>query len=191
MDWKATTLLVKEAAETLLSRAEFKKGQLFILGCSTSEIQGKHIGKAGSVEVANLVLKPLWELAKTREFFLAVQCCEHLNRVLVVEAEAVEKYGLEEVRVYPVPEAGGAVAAVAMELFSEPVVVEKVQGHAGLDFGQTLIGMHLKPVAVPVRLPVKFIGSACVTAARTRPKLIGGKRAAYDKPGSLLSEEEK
>lgn len=183
--------LVKMAAEALLTKAQLKPGQIVVLGCSTSEIQGQHIGKAGSVEIATAVLEPLLELTKKKGLYLAVQCCEHLNRALVVEAQAAEKYLLEEVRVYPVPLAGGATAATAMDIFSHPVVVEQVRAHAGLDIGQTLIGMHLKPVAVPVRLPIKVIGAANVTAARTRPKLFGGKRAVYEKPGSLPEGEEK
>lgn len=174
---------VKAAAEGLLERARLRPGQILVLGCSTSEVQGKRIGKAGSVEVARAILEPLLELTGKNQLYLAVQCCEHLNRALVVEAPLVERYGLEEVRAYPIPGAGGAAAAVAMELFHEPVLVERIQGHAGLDIGQTLIGMHLRPVVVPVRLPLASIGEACLTAARTRPRLIGGNRAVYVKPG--------
>ena len=120
-------------------------------------------------------------LAATRShgLFLAVQCCEHLNRALVVEEDALERFGLTEVTVHPVPEAGGSAASRAYELFDRPVVVESVTGDLGLDIGQTLIGMHLKRVAVPVRLSVRHIGDAVLTAARTRPPLIGGERAKY------------
>jgi len=111
---------------------------------------------------------------------LAIQCCEHLNRALVVERSTMESYGLEEVSVVPVPRAGGALAAYAMRHFADPVVVESIQAHAGLDIGATLIGMHLRRVAVPVRLKQQKIGQAIVIAARTRPKLIGGPRACYE-----------
>jgi uncharacterized protein (TIGR01440 family) len=163
----------------LLLASNLKPGQIVVLGCSTSEVLGKRIGTSGSIEVATAMLEEA--MACTREFgvHLAVQCCEHLNRALVVEQEVLDKYGLEQVTVYPVPRAGGAAAGMAMQKFHRPVVVESIQAHAGIDIGDTLIGMHLKPVAVPVRLPQRMIGEANVVAARTRPKLIGGQRAVY------------
>ncbi|MGB4482722.1 MAG: TIGR01440 family protein [bacterium] len=175
----------EKAARELLARASLRPGQIFVLGCSTSEVQGKVIGKGTSMDVAVAILKPLLKVMKENELHLAVQCCEHLNRALVVEAALAEEYEDDIVQVYPVPGAGGAAAAMAMELFSEPVLLERIRAHAGMDIGQTLIGMHLRPVVVPVRLSIERIGSAILTAARTRPKLIGGNRAAYCKPGSL------
>ena len=159
-----------------------ESGQLLVVGCSTSEVGGSHIGSNGSMETAAAILEQL--LAETRrwEVFLAVQCCEHLNRALVVEREAMKAFGLEEVCVYPAPHAGGSLAACAMRDFVDPVVVESVKAHCGLDIGNTLIGMHLRPVAVPVRLKQKTVGRAWITAARTRPRLIGGIRAQYEKP---------
>lgn len=181
----------EKAARELLARANLRPGQIFVLGCSTSEVQGKAIGKGSSMEIAAAILEPLLEVIREQKLYLAVQCCEHLNRALVVEAALAERYENDIVQVYPVPGAGGAAAAMAMELFAEPVLLERIQAHAGLDIGQTLIGMHLRPVVVPVRLSVKCIGSALLTAARTRPKLIGGNRAVYSKPGSLPPGPEK
>lgn len=174
----------REAAEGLLAVARLKPGQLLVVGCSTSEVVGCRIGTAGNLEVAHRILESLEEVAGRAGVYLVVQCCEHLNRALVVEEEAVGRYGLEEVLVYPVPAAGGALAAAAMERFRRPVVVEEVKAHAGLDIGDTFIGMHLKPVAVPVRLGLDRIGKAHLTAARTRPRLVGGERAVYRGPRS-------
>lgn len=164
----------------LIETAQLQKGQIVVVGCSTSEIQGEHIGSSGSSEAAKAVLTALMSSAKERKIYVAVQCCEHLNRALVIESEAQERYQLDEVSVIPVRKAGGSLAAEAMQQFSQPVVVEKIQAHAGLDIGSTLIGMHLRPVAVPVRLKTKYIGKALLIAARTRPKLIGGVRAVYE-----------
>jgi len=169
----------KEAAEGLLEVARLKPGQILVVGCSTSEVQGRRIGSYGNTEVAEAILDGIEEALEGRGVHLAVQCCEHLNRALVVERETCEKYNLTEVTVLPVPNAGGATAATALKRFRDPVVVETIQAHAGIDIGDTFIGMHLKPVAVPVRLPLKSIGYAHLTMARTRPKLIGGKRAVY------------
>lgn len=170
---------VKEAVKGLLEVARLKPGQILVLGCSTSEIQGKRIGSYGNTEVAAAVLDGVEEALSGTGVRLAVQCCEHLNRALVVERETCEKYNLTEVTVLPVPNAGGATAATALRRFKDPCVVESIQAHAGIDIGDTFIGMHLRPVAVPVRLPIKSIGYAHLTLARTRPKLIGGKRAVY------------
>lgn len=169
-----------QAVRELLKLAHIQKGQLLVIGCSTSEVMGQHIGSAGSAEVAAVILQQV--LAACREWgvYVAIQCCEHLNRALVVEAAAAEAYQLEPVCVRPVAKAGGSLAACAMENFSQPVVVEALKAHAGLDIGCTLIGMHLKTVAVPVRLQQKNIGQALLIAARTRPKLIGGARAVYE-----------
>lgn len=172
----------REASEGLLAVARLRPGQLLVVGCSTSEVVGRPIGTAGNLEVAHRILEALEEVAGRGGVYLAVQCCEHLNRSLVVEEEAARHYGLEEVLVYPVPGAGGALAGAAMERFRQPVVVAGVAAHAGLDIGDTLIGMHLKPVAVPVRLGLDRIGKAHLTAARTRPRLVGGARAVYRGP---------
>lgn len=171
----------RDAVEELLDVAALPPERLLVVGCSTSEVQGEKIGSAGSTFIAASILTALRRACHNRRIYLAVQCCEHLNRALVVERTAAEKYNLTEVQVVPVPHAGGALAAQAMRDFVAPVVVESIAAHAGLDIGCTLIGMHLRPVAVPVRLAHHTIGQALVVAARTRPKLIGGARAVYER----------
>lgn len=173
---------VQSVVEELISAAQLKEGQLLVVGCSTSEVQGQRIGSSGSALVAAAILETLQQASGKDNICLAIQCCEHLNRALVVERETAERYGLLEVAVVPVPKAGGALAAAAFRKFSKPVVVETIEAHAGIDIGLTLIGMHLKKVAVPVRLKQKTVGQAIVTAAKTRPKLIGGVRAVYVLP---------
>lgn len=170
---------VTQAVTGLLEVARLRPGQIMVLGCSTSEVQGKRIGSTGNMEVAEAILDAVHQTLRGTGVHLAVQCCEHLNRCLVVERETQEKYGLTEVTVLPVPQAGGATAATALRRFQDPVVVESIQAHAGLDIGDTFIGMHLRPVAVPVRLPIRRVGDAHLTLARTRPRLVGGKRAIY------------
>ena len=170
---------VEAAVEELIEAAEPKPGQVFVVGCSTSEVLGNKIGTAGSLEAAKGIFDALRKVTSAHGLYLAVQCCEHLNRSLVTEAEAAEKYCWEEVAVRPVAHAGGSLAQVAYDTFDQPIVVEKITAHLGLDIGQTLIGMHLKRVAVPVRLSQKEIGAAILTAARTRPPYVGGERAVY------------
>lgn len=169
------------AAGELIQIAGLQPGQLLVVGCSTSEVAGRRIGSGGSLLVAAAILEPLYQLTREHGVHLACQCCEHLNRALVVTAECRDRYALEEVTVIPVPRAGGAFAAYATGHLPGAVVVEDLrsQAHAGLDIGQTLIGMHLRRVAVPVRLGLPALGHAVLTAARTRPKLIGGERAVY------------
>ncbi|MYL61150.1 TIGR01440 family protein [Virgibacillus halodenitrificans] len=156
------------------------KGDLFVIGCSTSEVAGKHIGTSGSESVAAHIFEALESLRESTGIKLVYQCCEHLNRALVMERETQEAHQLEEVSVIPVPTAGGSMASYAFKYMKDPVVVESVKAHAGMDIGETMIGMHLKHVAVPVRFKQKYIGNARVTTARTRPKLIGGQRANYE-----------
>ncbi len=179
MDLSQLAAAVAAAAEELIETARPKPGRIFVLGCSTSEVLGSKIGTARSPETAEAIIKALLAVTKTHRLYLAVQCCEHLNRALVVEEGAMERFGLTQVTVHPVPEAGGSAASKAYELFERPAVVESVTADLGMDIGQTLIGMHLKRVAVPVRLQVKTVGEAILTAARTRPPLIGGERAKY------------
>ncbi len=185
------SLLVDTAARELLQRAQLEPGDILVVGCSTSEVLGQRIGSAGSIEVAEAILQPLMKISAEKEICLAIQCCEHLNRALVVERATLKHYHLEQVMVYPISHAGGSLAALAMDLFRDPVLVEEIQAQAGLDIGHTLIGMHLKPVAVPTRLSVTQIGEACLVAARTRPRLIGGRRAVYAKPGTKLPPDKK
>ena len=170
---------VAAAAEELIEAAAPKRGQVFVVGCSTSEVLGSKIGTAGSLETAKAIFAALREVTSAHGLYLAVQCCEHLNRSLVTETKAAEKYCWEEVAVRPVAHAGGSLAQVPYDTFCQPIVVEKITAHLGLDIGQTLIGMHLKRVVVPVRLSQKEIGAAILTAARTRPPYVGGERAVY------------
>lgn len=175
---------IKNAAQNaiieLLSLAKCAAGQIVVVGCSSSEIIGEKIGKGSTPEAANAVLDGILPVITEQGLFLAAQCCEHLNRALVIEREAAEKFGLEIVAAVPKPKAGGSFATAAFAAFKDPVLVEHVKASAGLDIGCTLIGMHLRDVAVPLRLGTKKIGEALVTAARTRPKYIGGERAQYE-----------
>ena len=163
----------------LLEQADLKPGSLFVVGCSSSEIVGKQIGKGSSMEAARAVFDGIYPILQERGIDLAVQCCEHLNRALILEREAAEKRGYEIVNVMPQPHAGGSFAANAWYAFQDPVAVEAVRAEAGIDIGGTLIGMHLRHVAVPVRTREKRIGEAMVLCAKTRPKFIGGPRAVY------------
>lgn len=166
--------------EDFIESDHLKKGDVFVLGCSTSEIFGERIGTSGSEQVAAIVFDAVKKLKEKAGIHLAFQCCEHLNRALVVERETMERFQLEEVSVVPVPNAGGSMASYAYKHLEDPVVVEFIRADAGMDIGETLIGMHLKHVAVPFRLSKKFVKNARVTAAYTRPKLIGGRRANYE-----------
>jgi len=178
------SLQLEEVLSEFSTQVTFIPGQLFVVGCSTSEIVGKRIGSAGGLEVAEALFQPLLSFAKKHEIHLAFQGCEHINRALTIEQETAKRYGLEPVSVIPVQKAGGSMSAYAFTHFEHPVVVEHVQAHGGIDIGQTLIGMHLKQVAVPIRTSVKQIGDASITMATTRPKLIGGERAIYNKEKS-------
>ncbi len=168
-----------KALVELFELANPKAGEICVVGCSSSEIVGERIGKGSSVEAAEAVYSGIAPVLAEHGVFLAAQCCEHLNRALVVERECAEKYGLEPVCVMPQPKAGGSFATSAYKNFRDPVVVEFVKAHVGIDIGDTMIGMHLRHVAVPVRISLKKIGEANLVCARTRPKLIGGIRAHY------------
>lgn len=164
----------------ILDAANLENGDIFVVGCSSSEIVGEHIGKGSSPETANVVFDEIYAALKERGIYLAAQCCEHLNRALIIEAACAEKYGYEPVCVVPQPKAGGSFATTAWRRFDSPVAVESIRAHAGMDIGGTLIGMHLRAVAVPVRIKPSAIGNALLLAARTRPKFIGGIRAKYE-----------
>ena len=170
----------KNMIEEFLSVAPMRAGEILVVGCSSSEIVGETIGKGSDFNAAKAVYEGMAPILNEKGIFLAAQCCEHLNRALVVERECAEKYGLEIVCVVPKAKAGGSFATTAYENFENPVVVEAVKAHAGVDIGSTLIGMHLRHVAVPVRLSMKMLGQANVTFARIRPKYIGGPRAEYE-----------
>lgn len=172
----------RAAAEELCCAAGLQAGDLLVAGCSSSEIAGARIGTQSSEDAARAVFQGIWEALAPRGVMLAAQCCEHLNRALIVERGTAERFRLTQVNVIPQPKAGGSFATVAYHTFTEPIAVEGLcqQAKAGLDIGATLIGMHLRPVAVPVRLAVGRIGEAVVIAARSRPKFVGGSRAVYD-----------
>ena len=170
----------RRAAAELLEKARLLPGDLFVVGCSSSEILGGTIGRASSLETAQAVLDGIYPLLREQGVFLAAQCCEHLNRALIVEADCARRYGYDPVSVRPQPKAGGSFAASAWEAFDRPVAVEHIRAHAGLDIGGSLSGMHLRDVAVPVRLSLDHIGQALLLCARTRPKFIGGSRACYE-----------
>ena len=167
-----------QAAVLLCEKAKLRAGQIVVVGCSTSEICGSRIGSDSRPEVASAVFGAIHQELRARGIYLAAQCCEHLNRAIIIERAAVP--GADIVNVVPQPKAGGSFATAAYHAFSDPVAVESIRADAGLDIGGTLIGMHLKQVAVPLRLGMDHIGSAILLAARTRPKFIGGVRAVYN-----------
>ena len=169
----------RQVISELIEEAKLKEGQLLVIGCSSSEVVGERIGKGSSMEAAQAVWAGIYPELQQRGIRLAVQCCEHLNRALITERETAEKFGFELVNAVPHPHAGGAFATTAYAAFSDPVAVEEIRADAGLDIGGTMIGMHLKRVAVPLRLSVRKIGEANILCARTRPKYIGGERAHY------------
>ena len=168
-----------DVLDAFFLKANLRRGQILVLGCSTSEVIGQQIGQGSSLEVAEVLLPPLLERVHQQGIFLAVQGCEHINRALVVEEACVDHYGLEVVMVLPALHAGGAMTVQAWRKFSSPLMVERILGHAGIDIGDTFIGMHLRPVAIPIRIHVKELGEAHLTLAYTRPRLIGGPRAVY------------
>ena len=180
MEMKEKTLYEQARATIaeIAGKAGLKRGQILVIGCSTSEIVGAKIGTNSAPAVAAEVFAAFYDYAKENGIYPAVQCCEHLNRAIVTERAAVA--GLETVNVVPQPKAGGSMATQAYAVLEDPVVVEEIKADAGIDIGLTLIGMHLKRVAVPVRLENDHIGEALVVAARTRPKFIGGARAVYN-----------
>ncbi len=168
-----------QAAQELIEAAKLEKGDIFVVGCSSSEVCGEKIGTGSNFEVGKAVFDGIYEVLSQKGIYLAAQCCEHLNRSVVIERECMKAYRLEEVSAVPQPKAGGSFATNAYKAFSDPVLVESIQANCGIDIGGTLIGMHLKRVAVPVRLSVRKIGEAPIICAKTRPRLIGGERAVY------------
>lgn len=165
-------------AEEIVEKAGLKSGQILVVGCSTSEILGDKIGSNSSPEAAKYVFSGIYDVLKKHGIFLAAQCCEHLNRAIIIERAAVSF--ADAVNVVPQPKAGGSFATAAYNTFENPVALEEIKADAGIDIGFTMIGMHLKKVAVPVRLENNKIGSATILAARVRPKFIGGERAVYN-----------
>jgi len=182
MENKFDTIIKTQAQNAimqLLEVANLKSGDILVVGCSSSEIIGKQIGKDSNLEAAVSAFEGIYPLLCEKGIYIAAQCCEHLNRAIVVERACAEKYNLEIVTVIPQPKAGGSFATTVYENLHEPVVVENIKANAGIDIGDTLIGMHLRAVAVPVRIMQKKLGEANIVCARTRPKFIGGYRAHY------------
>ena len=171
----------KTICEELLCNANLEPGKILVLGCSSSEISGAHIGKASNDAIGFAVIDAILPIVREKGIYLAVQGCEHINRALVIENEAAEKYVLEIVNVVPCLHAGGACCTAAYERAKSPVLVEHISAHAGIDIGDTFIGMHVKFVQVPVRVSLREIGGAHVSCLKSRPKLIGGERAQYAK----------
>ena len=179
METAQITAQAQQAAMELLEAAHLETGDLFVVGCSSSEIIGGRIGKQSSMEAAQAVLEGIRPVLQAQGVSLAAQCCEHLNRAIVVERAVARERGYEIVAAVPQPHAGGSWATCCWQAFTDPVLVEEVRAEAGMDIGGTLIGMHLRRVAVPVRLSLDHIGQAVLLCARTRPKFIGGARAVY------------
>lgn len=173
-------LQLEELLSEIEEQTRFERGEFFVVGCSTSEVAGKRIGTAGAFEIGEMLYEPLKAFANQHGLYLAFQGCEHINRALTVEKEAAKYHGLDPVTVIPTVNAGGSMSAYAYSRMDDPIVVEEIRAQAGIDIGQTLIGMHLKKVAVPLRTSIGKIGEAVVTIATTRPKLIGGTRAIYE-----------
>lgn len=179
MELSELTAQARCATEELLEAAHLEKGDIFVVGCSSSEITGGRIGHHSSMEAAAAVLAGVLPPLQERGIYLAAQCCEHLNRAIVLEREAARAYGYQIVAAVPQPHAGGSWATNCWRTFRDPVLVEEIRAAAGMDIGGTLIGMHLRRVAVPVRLSLDHIGQAILLCARTRPPFIGGVRAVY------------
>ena len=177
--YEEITAQARQAVLELLEVANLKSGDIFVVGCSSSEMVGQRIGKGSSLEAAQAAFDGIYPVLQERGIYLAAQCCEHLNRSLIVEEAAADKYDLDVVNVQPWEHAGGSFAMTAWANFKDPVLVETIVADAGIDIGGTLIGMHLRRVAIPVRLSIKKIGEANILCARTRPKYIGGARAVY------------
>ena len=177
---ESITSAAREGLLALLDEARLEKGDIFVVGCSSSEVVGGTIGKNSDLDAAKAVFEGIYPILKERGIYLAAQCCEHLNRAVIIEKEAAHAYGLRQVNVVPQKKAGGSFATQVWGAFEQPCAVEHISAAAGMDIGGTLIGMHLREVAVPVRTGVDFIGQAHVVYARTRLKFVGGERAVYD-----------
>lgn len=171
---------IKTALTELYAAAKPEENSILVVGCSTSEVIGEKIGTSGSEDAASAIYGAVSEFCRERGLFLAAQCCEHLNRSLVVEKDCAKMYGLVRVNAVPHVHAGGAFATAAYAGMNEPYLVENVTADMGIDIGGTLIGMHIRPVCVPVRVSIKTIGKAPLTLARSRCKYVGGERAKYN-----------
>ena len=170
----------KQAVDEVIKASKLNAGDILVVGCSSSEIIGETIGQASSIDAAQAVFAGIYDALKAHGIYLAAQCCEHLNRAIIIEKELARRERMEIVNVVPQPKAGGSFATTAYKTFASPVAVEHIKADAGMDIGDTLIGMHLRDVAVPLRISTDKIGEAHLVCARTRAKFIGGERAVYD-----------
>lgn len=170
----------KKAINELCDTAKLNEGSIVVIGCSTSEVLGEKIGTHSAAELGVALFNAINDELSKKGIFLAAQCCEHTNRAIIIEKGCCDKYNLEQVNLIPQPKAGGSFGTAAYNGFNNAVAVDKISADAGIDIGGTLIGMHLKQVAVPVRLSIKNIGEAPIICARTRPRFVGGARATYD-----------
>lgn len=170
----------KAATQEVVTQSKLEAGDILVVGCSSSEIIGETIGNASSIDAAKSAFDGIIDVLKANGIYLAAQCCEHLNRAIIIEKELAVRDRMEIVNVVPQPKAGGSFATTAYKEFTNPVAVEHIKADAGMDIGDTLIGMHLKEVAVPLRISINSIGEAHLVCARTRAKFIGGERAVYD-----------
>lgn len=168
------------ALEELYAVSKAEKGSILVVGCSTSEVIGQKIGSAGSLETAQALVECVNTFCKQKGLYLAAQCCEHLNRAIVIEKAAMKEYGLTRVNAVPQIHAGGSFGTATYAALDEPVLVSSVTADLGIDIGDTLIGMHIRPVAVPVRVSVKKIGEANLVLVRSRCPFVGGERAVYN-----------
>lgn len=166
------------ATKEIIEKAGLKAGSILVVGCSTSEVVGDKIGTNSSPDAAGNIYIGIAKAAAEAGVFVAAQCCEHLNRAIIISRKAVP--GADIVNVVPQPKAGGSFATALYNNTPDAVALEEISADAGIDIGFTLIGMHIKKVAVPVRLENNKIGAATVLAARSRAKFIGGVRAAYN-----------
>lgn len=191
-DFKNIKETAAKAVTELIEAAHLKEGEILVVGCSSSEIKGERIGKGSDMNAAEAVYEGIKPILDEKGIFLAAQGCEHINRAIITERAALGPLD-EVVNVVPQLHAGGSFTVTVYNNAKDPVALERIQADAGMDIGDTLIGMHLKPVAVPVRLSMKEIGCAHLTCARTRPKFIGGERAKYDMvlAGKVSAEEQK
>lgn len=183
MDFDKITEQSRQAVSEIIEKAHLEPGSLFIIGCSSSEVLGSQIGTATNMDSAKAIYDGIIPVLKEHGIYAAAQCCEHLNRALVVERETMKKFGFEQVNAIPQPNhAGGAFATECYNRFEDPVLTESVEakGDAGIDIGGTMIGMHIRSVVVPLRISLRKIGEAPIICARRRPKYVGGARAIYD-----------
>ena len=171
---------IDAAVAALCDKGRLEAGSVIVLGCSTSEVAGGQIGKASVPELGAVIAKAMIDTCRARGMEPAFQCCEHLNRAVVMEKSALRARGLVQAAAVPQPKAGGSVPAAAWKLLESPALAISVQAEAGIDVGDTLVGMHIRPVAVPLRIDTNRVGQANLVMAYSRLPFIGGSRAVYE-----------